>query len=63
MGEDPPIGEYPMTRRYRKFDTELKLDVCKMIVDQGLSVNSVCLDLNLSETAVPRCVTQYKAEQ
>lgn len=52
-----------MSRKYRKFDTEFKLDVCKMIVDQGMSVNSVCLDMNLNDTAVRRWVSQYKAEQ
>ncbi|WP_148049555.1 transposase, partial [Pseudomonas brassicacearum] len=40
-----------MTKKYRKFDAEFKLKVCKMIVDQGLSVNSVCTDLGLSDTA------------
>lgn len=52
-----------MTRKYRKFDADFKLQVCKMIVDQGLSVNSVCLDLDLSDTAVRRWVAQYKVEQ
>src|SRR5690606_5972210 len=52
-----------MTKKYRKFEPAFKLEVCQMIVDQGLSVNSVCLDLNLSDTAVRRWVQQYKAEQ
>ncbi|WP_147471135.1 transposase, partial [Pseudomonas syringae] len=39
-----------MTKKYRKFDAAFKLDVCKLIVDQGQSVNSVCLDMNLSDT-------------
>jgi transposase len=51
-----------MTKKYRKFDTAFKLDVCKLIVDQGQSVNSVCMDMNLSDTAVRRWVEQYKAE-
>ncbi|OSR67965.1 hypothetical protein BV326_04097 [Pseudomonas syringae pv. actinidiae] len=51
-----------MTKKYRKFDAAFKLDVCKLIVDQGQSVNSVCLDMNLSDTAVRRWVEQYKAE-
>ena len=62
MGENPPTEEYPISRKYRKFDTEFKLGVCKMIVDQGMSVNSVCLDMNLNDTAVRRSVAQYKAE-
>ena len=52
-----------MTRKYRKFEPEFKLQVCQMIVDQGLSVNSVCLDLDLSDTAVRRWVAQYNAEK
>jgi transposase len=63
MGENVPIKELPMTRKYRKFEPEFKLQVCQMIVDQGMSVNSVCLDLDLSDTAVRRWVAQYKAEQ
>ncbi|WP_159995691.1 MULTISPECIES: IS3 family transposase [unclassified Pseudomonas] len=51
-----------MTKKYRKFDAAFKLDVCKLIVDQGQSVNSVCLDMNLSDTAVRRWVEQYRAE-
>ncbi len=52
-----------MTKKYRKFEPAFKLEVCRMIVDQGLSVNSVCMDLNLSDTAGRRWVQQYKAEQ
>ncbi|SNT36130.1 transposase, partial [Pseudomonas japonica] len=52
-----------MTKKYRRFTTEFKLQVCKMIVDQGLSVNSVCVDMGLNDTAVRRWVEQYKAEQ
>ncbi|AKF43760.1 IS3 family transposase [Pseudomonas fragariae (ex Marin et al. 2024)] len=51
-----------MTKKYRKFDAAFKLDFCKLIVDQGQSVNSVCLDMNLSDTAVRRWIEQYKAE-
>ncbi|OAI94849.1 transposase [Pseudomonas putida] len=52
-----------MTKKYRRFTTEYKLQVCKMIVDQGLSVNSVCVDMGLNDTAVRRWVAQYKIEQ
>jgi|SRR5690606_7286425 len=52
-----------MTKKYRKFEPAFKLEVCRMIVDQGQSVNSVCMDLKLSDTAVRRWVQQYKAEQ
>ncbi|AMA45692.1 transposase [Pseudomonas sp. 22-AL-CL-001] len=52
-----------MTKKYRQFDAAFKLEVCRLIVDQGQSVNSVCMDLSLSDTAVRRWVQQYKAEQ
>lgn len=52
-----------MSKKYRKFEPAFRLEVCKMIVDKGLSVNSVCLDLDQSDTAVRRWVQQYKAEQ
>ncbi|POD73105.1 hypothetical protein BKM07_03090 [Pseudomonas syringae group genomosp. 3] len=51
-----------MTKKYRKFDPAFKLDACELTVDQSQSVNSVCLDMDLSDTAVRRWVGQYKAE-
>ncbi|MFK3723126.1 transposase, partial [Pseudomonas monteilii] len=47
-----------MTKKYRQFDAAFKLEVCRLIVDQGQSVNSVCMDLSLSDTAVRRWVQQ-----
>ena len=41
-----------MSRKRRSFDTEFKLQVVKMIKDQGLSVGQVCRDMELGETAV-----------
>ena len=52
-----------MTDKRRKFDDSFKLEVVKMINDQGLSVSQVCRDLNVGETAVRRWVQQYEAEQ
>jgi transposase len=37
-----PIEEKLMSRKRRSFDTEFKLQVVKMIKDQGLSVGQVC---------------------
>jgi transposase-like protein len=34
-----------------------------MVKDQGLSISQVCQDMNLSETAVRRWLTQMNAEQ
>lgn len=47
----------------RKFDDSFKLEVVKMIKDQGLSVSQVCRDLNVGDTAVRRWLQQYDTEQ
>ncbi|MNN55754.1 Transposase [compost metagenome] len=52
-----------MIKKRRTFDEDFKLQVVKMITDQGLSVPQVCRDLDLGETAVRRWVQQYEAEQ
>ncbi|AIC17952.1 transposase [Pseudomonas chlororaphis] len=52
-----------MPKKYRKFDTSFKLEVVKMIKDQGMGIAQVCRDLELGETAVRRWVQQYEAEQ
>ncbi len=52
-----------MDKKRRAFDEGFKLQVVKMITDQGLSVPQVCRDLDLGETAVRRWVQQYEAEQ
>lgn len=43
-----------MTRRRRQFDASFKLEVVRMIRDQGLSVGEVCRSMELGETAVRR---------
>ena len=52
-----------MTRQRRSFDPNFKLEVVKMIKEQGLSVGHVCQSMNLGPTAVRRWVEQYGAEQ
>ena len=47
----------------RTFDTAFKLQVVKMVKDQGLSVSQVCHDLKLADSAVRRWLQQYDAEQ
>jgi transposase-like protein len=47
----------------RNFDAAFKLQVVKMIRDQGLSVGQVCGDLDLVDSAVRRWLAQYDAEQ
>lgn len=52
-----------MPRKRRVFDTDFKLQVVKMINEQGLGVAQVCKDMQLGETAVRRWLVQYQAEQ
>ena len=51
-----------MTRRRRQFDASFKLEVVRMVRDQGLSVNEVCRTMELGKTAVRRWLAQYNAE-
>ncbi len=52
-----------MTGKRKVFDDIFKLEVVKMINDQGLSVSQVCRDLDIGDTAVRRWVQQYEAEK
>ena len=52
-----------MKKQRRTFNTAFKLQVVRMIVDQGLSVSQVCQDMDLGETAVRRWISQYDAEK
>jgi transposase len=61
--DNPPSEEFYMTRQRRKFDTSLKLEVVRMIKEQGLSVQHVSESMSIGPTAIRRWVTQYEAEQ
>ena len=52
-----------MTKQRKKFDTSLKLEVVRMIKEQGLSVQHVSESMSIGQTAIRRWVTQYDAEQ
>ena len=52
-----------MNDNRRVFDDSYKLEIVKMIKDQGLTVSQVCQDQNIGKTAVRRWVQQYEAEQ
>lgn len=47
----------------RTFDPSFKLEVVKMVKDQGMSVPQVCRDLGIGPTAVRRWIQQYDDEQ
>ena len=51
-----------MKTKRRTFDASFKLQVVRMIAEQGLSVGQVCKDMNLGETAVRRWLLQVDAE-
>ena len=52
-----------MKKQRRTFNAAFKLQVVRMIVDQGLTVSQVCQDMDLGETAVRRWISQYDAEK
>ena len=49
-------------RARREFDANFKLEVVRMVKDQGLSVSDICHSMDLGETVVQRWVKQYQAE-
>ena len=51
-----------MTKQRKRFDDSFKLEVAKMVRDQGLSVPHVSASMGVGQTAVRRWVEQYEAE-
>jgi transposase len=51
-----------MTRARRKFDRDFKLEVIRMVKEQGLSVAHVCQTMGVGETALRRWLSQYELE-
>jgi transposase len=49
-------------RARREFDASFKLEVVRIVKDQGLSVTDVCRSMDLGETMVRRWVKQYETE-
>ena len=47
-----------MSQTRRVFEASFKLQVVRMIKDQGMTVSQLCRDMNLGETAVRRWVAQ-----
>jgi transposase len=56
------MTEQDSSRRRRHFDAAYKLQVAKMIREQGLSLTQVCQDMDLVPSAVRRWVEQLDAE-
>ena len=59
----PSKRELDMNQKRRIFDAHFKLQIVSMIRDQGLSINQVCQDMSIGETAVRRWLKQAEAEQ
>lgn len=51
-----------MSKARPYYETSYKLEVAKMVVDQGLTLTQVCRDLSISQSALARWVRQYRAE-
>lgn len=52
-----------MTRIRRTFDASFKLEVARMVRDQGLGVSQVAQSMDVVESLVRRWVKQYDAER
>ncbi len=52
-----------MNRERKSYTADFKLEVARMIVDQGVGVTQVSKDMNIGLTAIRRWVDQYRAEQ
>lgn len=51
------------TKKRRTFDINLKLEVIRLVKEQGQSVQNVSETMNIGQTAIRRWLTQYSAEQ
>lgn len=52
-----------MSKQRKQYEAAFKLEVARMVVDQGLGVAQVVKDMGIGRTAVNRWVEQYRAEQ
>jgi transposase len=51
------------TRKRRTFDPSLKIEVVRMINEQGQRVQNVSESMSIGQTAIRRWLQQYSAEQ
>ena len=47
------------TKKRRVFDTSLKLEVVRLVQEQGQSVQNVSETMSIGKTAIRRRLTQY----
>lgn len=60
--DNPASEEIRMTRQRRSFDPGFKLEVVKMIKEQGLGVQHVSESMSIGTSSIRRRVAQYAAE-
>jgi transposase len=51
-----------MRKQRKTIDPSVKLEVVRMVKEQGLSVRHVSQSIDVGETAIRRWLTQYEAE-
>ena len=51
-----------MKKQRRTIDPSVKLEVVRMVKDQGLSVRHVSQSVDIGQTAIRRWLNQYEAE-
>lgn len=51
-----------MNKTRRSFETGYKLQIVKLIKEQGLSLAQICRDQQLTESVVRRWLRQYESE-
>jgi transposase len=59
----PSEEQYMATRKRKTFDPSLKLEVVRMINEQGQSVKNVSESMSIGATAIRRWLAQYGAER
>ena len=52
-----------MSIERKSYTTDFKLEVARLIVDQGLGITQVAKEMNIGLSAIRRWVNQYRAEQ
>ena len=52
-----------MSIERKSYTTDFKLEVARLIVDQGLGITQVAKEMNIGLSALRRWVNQYRAEQ
>ena len=51
-----------MNRRRDEYDVNFKLEVVRLVKEQGLKLSQVCQSTGVGKTAVSRWIKQYEAE-